>query len=280
MSAGVTRLPDFCVIGAMKAGTTSLYLYLQRHPNVFMPKRKELGFFVAEENWDKGPDWYAAQFRDAGDDQVCGEATTSYTKYPFLAGVPERMASLVPALRLIYLLRHPVDRMVSEYVHHLATGHETAPIDVAIMQQSRYLLLSSYWLQLKQFLDVFPAEQILLIRAEDLRNDREATVRRVLDHIGVPSHTLPSLSDEANTAAARRAPRRLLAYRHEWWDPTRPPPAGRVARRLKQAASRPIGEDETRLSARAREVMTDLARPDIARLRDWLGPDFDYWGIV
>jgi hypothetical protein len=171
--------------------------------------------------------------------------------------------------------------MVSEYVHHLATGHETGPIEEVLVQQSRYLLLSSYWLQLSQFLEFYPPEQILLIRAEDLRSDRAATVRRVLDHIGVGSDTaLPELSDEANTAAARRAPRRLLAHRQQWWDPTGPPPTGRMARAARRIATRPISDREARLSPQIREVMTDLVRPDVARLREHVGGGFDYWGIV
>jgi hypothetical protein len=281
LSAEVLRRPDFCVIGAMKAGTTSLYLYLRRHPDVFMPARKELGFFVEEENWGRGLAWYAEQFRPAAAHQVCGEATTSYTKFPFLGGVPARMASVIPDAKLVYVLRHPVDRMVSEYVHHLATGHETKPIDDVIVQQSRYLMLSSYWLQLRQFLDCYPREQILVIRAEDLRSDRAATVRRVLDHIGVSSESpLPDLSDEANTAAERRAPRQVLARRHDWWDPAAPPPRSRVKRRLKRLATRPIDEREVRVSPQTREIMTDLIRPDIARLREYVGDDFDCWGIV
>ncbi|HEY6932832.1 MAG TPA: hypothetical protein VI452_05490, partial [Marmoricola sp.] len=87
--AGSAPLPNFIVIGAMKAGTTSLYQYLKHHDQVFMPPIKELDFFVAESNWCRGVGWYRHRFRDAGEAPARGEASVAYTQYPAHAGVPE-----------------------------------------------------------------------------------------------------------------------------------------------------------------------------------------------
>src|SRR5204863_2222453 len=84
-------LPNFLIIGAQKSGTTSLYRYLQMHPDVFMPRNKEPDFFVAERNWPMGLDWYEAHFAAARDAIAIGEASTTYTMYPHYAGVPERV---------------------------------------------------------------------------------------------------------------------------------------------------------------------------------------------
>src|SRR6266568_6603804 len=93
------RLPNFFVIGAMKAGTTSLYEYLFAHPNVFLPtETKEPAFFAR--NWRRGEGWYRSLFAGAGDAVAVGEASTSYTKYPTITTVPDRMASVVPEARL------------------------------------------------------------------------------------------------------------------------------------------------------------------------------------
>ena len=104
-------LPTFLVIGSMKCGTTSLHDYLARHPDVFMSAVKEVNFFVLERTWDKGIDWYRAQFY--GRYQVRGEASQNYTKrHEFEPGVAERIRSLLPNVKLIYIVRDPVARFV------------------------------------------------------------------------------------------------------------------------------------------------------------------------
>jgi hypothetical protein len=86
-------LPSFLIIGAMKAGTTSLYHYLKSHPQIHMSRIKELDFFVTELNWGRGLDWYSQQFSGIGTNVLAaGEASTNYTKYPRYKGVPERIS--------------------------------------------------------------------------------------------------------------------------------------------------------------------------------------------
>ena len=107
------RLPTFLVIGAPKAGTTSLHDHLRGHPDVFMPTRKEPDFFFRDAAWREGIASYARLFRRAGSVTAVGETSTSYSRYPHVPDVPERIALVVPDARLIYLVRHPVERMVS-----------------------------------------------------------------------------------------------------------------------------------------------------------------------
>ena len=78
LMAGEPRLPNFLVIGAMKAGTTSLFHYLRDHPQVFLPEEKELYFFTEEDNWHRGLEWYRSRFRGAGDAKAVGEASVGY----------------------------------------------------------------------------------------------------------------------------------------------------------------------------------------------------------
>ena len=90
----VGQLPNFLVIGAMKAGTSSLYQYLRAHPQIFMPAAKELSFFAYEPNARHDLEWYRRQFAPAGEGAVAlGEASTMYTKFPRHPGVPERIAA-------------------------------------------------------------------------------------------------------------------------------------------------------------------------------------------
>src|SRR3972149_2256199 len=145
-------LPNFLVIGAPKAGTTSLYHYLRLHPQVFMPATKELSFFVEQNNWPRGRAWYEEQFSGAVDAAAIGEASPRYTMYPQYAGVPARIADLLPDIRLIYLVRHPIERMRSHYLDHVIYGAEKAPIEKALLDNPLYLNASRYDLQIEQYM--------------------------------------------------------------------------------------------------------------------------------
>lgn len=112
-------LPNFLIIGAAKSGTTSLYRYLRDHPQVFMAHSKELKFFASRTRWGFGPGWYAWQCSDADGAVAIGEASPSYTRYPQRRGVPERVAQVLPDARLVYLIRHPIERMRSHYLHRI-----------------------------------------------------------------------------------------------------------------------------------------------------------------
>src|SRR5918996_3904116 len=113
-------LPNLVVIGGLKCGTTSLHHYLNLHPAIHMSRPKELNFFVAELNWSLGTDWYASHFR--ADAAVRGESSPHYTNLPRFAGVAERISSVLPDAKLIYMVREPVDRALSNYLHNVAGG--------------------------------------------------------------------------------------------------------------------------------------------------------------
>src|SRR5205809_4164499 len=120
-------LPNLIVIGGLKCGTTSLHHYLNLHPAVAMSRPKELNFFVAELNWPLGPDWYATHF-DAHA-AVRGESSPHYTNRPRFEGVAERMRDLIADARLIYMVRDPIDRMLSHYLHNVGGAYEERTLD-------------------------------------------------------------------------------------------------------------------------------------------------------
>jgi hypothetical protein len=281
-------LPTFIVIGAMKAGTTSLYHYLRHHRQIYMAGVKELDFFVAESNWSRGVGWYRQQFAGAGDALARGEASTLYTKFPQYTGVPERIAGVVPDVRLIYVVRDPIMRMRSHYEHRVALGAETAPPEVALLENPIYADYSRYALQLEQYLDHFPREQILVVTSEGLRHDRLATVRGVYEFLGVdPEISSPVLETEFYQTAQRRSyppivwSARRFVKRHV--------PQAKRAKELvdsvmasRSAAASGSSPESVRaeLSPELREKLADLLRDDVARLRAHMPPEFDGWGLA
>jgi hypothetical protein len=177
-------LPDFIIIGAKKCGTTSLYDYLALHPAIAMSFKKELRFFSA--NWHRGQAWYERQFPVTG--SIRGEATPDYARHPYIPGVPQRIASMVPSAKLIYMVRDPIERVVSHHMERLAIFIERRPLELLLRDPAmrlEYLCESRYHTQLTQYLAVFPSSQILVVGLEEMKADRRTTLRRVFEFLGV-----------------------------------------------------------------------------------------------
>ena len=180
-------LPTFVVIGAMKAGTVSLRHYLDEHPDVFITGGGTFGepnFFIAEDNWPRGRGWYESLFDGAGRAAAIGECSPSYTMAPAFRGVPERMAQVVPGARHVYVVRDPIARMQSMYMHQVSAGRERRRAEVALLDD-RYLGPSLYGLQLAAFLDHFDRNQVLVIASEELRDRPREALSAVFDHLAV-----------------------------------------------------------------------------------------------
>lgn len=188
------RLPDFLLIGATKCGTTTLYQYLQRHPQIFMSTPKEPEFFASENdaNFAKGIDWYASLYREAEPHQLCGEASTRYTHWPHLPHTASRIADLLPDVKLIYIMRHPVERAYSHYVQRIKNTQllkrqfevrET--FEENIERDSLCLDASNYIQQIEQYTQYFPREAFLFLLFDDLKRDVTETLGKICQFIGV-----------------------------------------------------------------------------------------------
>lgn len=285
VDSGGRTLPSFLIIGAMKGGTTSLYQYLKEHPDVFMSQTKELHYFVAEKNLRRGTGWYERQFSKAGDAVAVGEASPDYTKFPLHRGVPERIADLVPEVRLIYVMRNPVERIRSHYMHDLACGRERRPIGQAVPGNEHYLAPSRYALQIEQYLEHFPREQLLLMTSECLRSDRQAAMTRVLDFIGVHDDWSTPVQDlEFNATDHKTTPGVFLrAARHV--------PGGArlrlLAPRQVKAAELLLGRSRHPLDRHAATMSEELTQtivsdlePDLTRLRNYTDDTYAAWGLL
>jgi hypothetical protein len=274
----------------MKGGTTSLYHYLRAHPQIYMPPFKAPEFFAGGSHWQRGIDWYRRQFAGAGPDAVAiGEASNVYTKYPRYQGVPERIAGHIPDVRLIYVVRNPIDRIRSHYQTRAAEGTEKQPFDVAVFENPIYLDYSRYSVQLEQYANHFAREQLLILTSEDLRTDRERTVRRAYEFLGVDAAFRPEDLDRDFYQTHDRAARSPLPVWFRKGLKTHFPAAKRfkelendtvrVLRRLRpRRAERPV--KTVAISEATRAKLTALLADDVRRLRSYLGADFDGWGIA
>lgn len=277
-------LPTFVVIGAMKAGTTSLYDYLAAHPQVFMATPKELHFFPLAKNWGRGRAWYESKFDDAGDEPARGEVSPSYSQVDVFPGCAERIAAMIPDARIVYLVREPIARMQSMYAHQVANGRERRPIVQAFREDDEYLSASRYAYQLDPYLAHFPADRVHVLTTEALRDDRRGTLSTLFRFLGVA----PEVPDAALVGARgrtedKRMTRPGIARAHDLAIVRRasrlvPEPARRVLRPLTRTGV--AGAVDTTLPD---DLVADLRRalaPDVTRLRELLPPGWDGWGIA
>ena len=184
----MTRLPDFLIIGAMKAGTTSLYRWLESTGAAVVPSIKEPHFFSRE--WDRGIDWYASSFAQLAGDHPTGEASVSYSDPQYAVAAAKRIRDTVPGVKLIFLARHPAHRLRSHYRHELQRHRERRPFAVAVSDHdSAYLRCSLYSQALEPYADLFDPSQLLIVEFEDLV--RGGGFARVLTHLGLEGRPRP-----------------------------------------------------------------------------------------
>jgi hypothetical protein len=218
-----------------------------------------------------------------------GEASTAYTKHPLFAGVPERMAATIPDARLIYLVRDPVPRMRSEYLHEIAIRREPAfrdgrvvPIGEVLLPGSHYVDHSRYWMQIQRYLPHFPSERLLVLTSESLLNDRRRTLRRVLEFLEVDADWYsPAIEREFHRTEQKRrlrgGPVDVARRAYKQIDRALPE---RVRRAAIRAGTAGVSPNRAEIDARSRQELEDAVRPDVAALREFLGPSFSGWGLL
>lgn len=191
-------LPNLLIIGAAKAGTTSLHHYLSLHPEISMAEGKELHFFAR----DGDPDQYATHFD--GRRPVRGEASPTYTFAPIVGGVPARIRRTLADVKLVYLVRDPIERAVGSYVEGTSQGWEPLPITRAMSDPTDPLnphtAQSNYGSQLERYLEAFDRESILVIDQAELAVDRRGVLARVFEFAGAdPSYWTDEFDHRLNT---------------------------------------------------------------------------------
>lgn len=287
-------LPNLLIIGAQKCGTTSLWHYLNLHPEVSMSDPKELDFFIAPDdgvfpvgNWHRGLDWYSSHF--SKEIPIQGEASPNYTVHPLTRGVPERAAALVPAAKIVYMVRDPIDRIVSHYLHRLAAGKERRSLDDALTDMSGDILArgfiyrSMYFMQLEQWLECFPESSVLVLDQEDLRERRLETLQRVFRFLGVDE----SFSHDRFLVMRHVSSEKREPTRAEWW--LRHSRAARGAHALPAILRRPAawglrelgerGRQRPAVGEERRRELRALLEEDAARLRTFTGRQFSSWSV-
>ncbi|ADB41348.1 sulfotransferase domain-containing protein [Spirosoma linguale] len=234
LTAGWRKMPDFLIIGAQKAGTTSLFHYLAQHPDLAMPIDKEIHYY--DVNYQKGINWYKQYFPLRSSASCSGEATPYYLFHPFVA---KRIAHDMPGVKLIVCLRDPALRAFSHYQMMKRFGIEWLTFEEAIEQEPvryqqglraltidplkrspfhqdfSYLSRGKYARQIRQWLTYFPREQFLFLSSEELARHPAQALTRVYTFLGIRALLPTDLSHQNKGDAGSINPElltRLRAY--------------------------------------------------------------------
>ncbi len=282
---GGALLPNLIVIGAMKSGTTSLHQYLSVHPEIFMSVEKEPRFFSDEEKWNRGLGWYEQHFPEPA--PVRGESTPDYTKFPAISGAPQRIHSVIPEVRLIYLVRDPIERIISHYVDSYSFGRVNGTLDEELADFDCHLVnCSRYYMQIEQYLEYFDPDRILILVSEELRDDRGRTLRTAFRFLGVDEpFTSPEWETTHYEGEALRRKTRIGDGMLQLAEKVRESP---VRRYLPRQLMTPI-HAFNRVSARrierptiAEPLRAELAaylREDVDKLEQFTGRRFPAWSL-
>ena len=209
-------LPNFIIVGAPKAGTTSLYHYLSEHPQVFMSEPKEVNFFSKEEieSQDlyykdfKALDFksYKKLFNKAEGKIAIGEGSVSYLFYP---KTPEKIKDSIPNVKIIILLRNPLDRGYSHYLMDYRLGLVDLTYDEIVFRKTKhkkldlyyqqYVELGLYFEQVKRYLKVFGKKQVKIYLQEDMRDNSNKIINDLYDYLGLEKDFMPDTSQKHNS---------------------------------------------------------------------------------
>lgn len=295
------RLPNFLIIGAAKAGTTSIFRYLGQHPQIHTCLLKEPHFFSTDQIYEYGFDWYKGLYADAKIDQICGEASTSYSMWPKTASTPQRIYDVVPDVKLIYIIREPIARIESECLQifkysRYVLGDQSLPSSVDALLEYMTdekngvgihpIHNSEYIRQINQYLRLFKRDQLLILFQEDLQHQPGETLSKTFEFLGVDKDFKIDLAQKHNVTQNFTQGLKV----EKFTDSLRKVPGYGLIKRLLPASSKEavksfatskiIKEDAVQsMSDETRNRLAEHFRPLNNELADFLHRDISHWNL-
>lgn len=181
---------NFIVLGAAKAGTSWVHSCLEEHPDIFVPREKELHFFSYPENYYQGIDWYESFFQTRDCQSAVGEVCPSYLTEDSVA---QKIYDYNPNIKLIAILRSPIERAYSHYCMDLRSGLLSEDIDRELTPQNKRVRQGLYYYHIQKFLKLFEAEHIKVLLYEDLKQNPAAFIQEIYAFLKVDSNFSPSI---------------------------------------------------------------------------------------
>lgn len=283
----ISKLPNFIIIGAGKCGTTSLHHYLNQHPQVYLCPQKETYFFVPEHIRSKLQPWgavtdfndYTNLFKDASQDNVIGEISTTYYRH---AEAAKQIYQTLPQVKIIAILRDPANRAFSDYQMHFRKGNEKRDFALLISPENRFIKPGFYYSELIPYFEVFPQEQIKILLFTDLVKKPTAFIEDLFKFIEVDPQFTPDTSKKSRTGGLPKnnTLNNLL---------TKPNPLRKLTASIlslfiplsirQKIRSSLVKQNiqPAKLSTEARQQLIEIYRYDVLKLQELIERDLSIW---
>jgi len=249
--------PNFFIIGAAKAATTSLSSLLESHPEAAMVRDKEPHFFSYDHHYKAGWKKYLRLYEHCVAQKAIGDASTSYSRIRYYPAVVGRIKEHVPNARIIYMVRHPLDRMESAYVEHVCTADSRvfSSINEAVREMPMILDSSRYGEVFDAYRQKFDESRIKIVWFEEYVANTMAVFQEVCRFLGIDDKVKPDLERERTNSRERAATRMA-------------------------AIGRPGIQVKTTWDDATRRWVIDQLRDDNCRFLDYFGKPRNYWGDI
>ena len=285
----VNVLPNMLISGAPKSGTTTLWAYLHDHPDVFMAPKKELWFFLDDEVWSKGLDWYARQFEGYQGKKIIGEATPLYM---YSEKALNRIQRTIPDIKLIFIFRNPAERAFSHYWHNIKKLKDNVSFEQAIsedMENQRenalvrgslqYFDLGRYYSYLQKWYEKFSEKSIFVIIFEEMIANRQNVLRGLFHFLQVDNSIIQNKDTKKNPGEYFRYNWMSSFYKESRFKEfivkhipvfSRKSLEG-IRHKVALTRNKPIMNQETR------NMLLSAYQNEIFKLEDLLGKDLSIW---
>lgn len=297
-------LPNFFIVGAAKAGTTSLSNYLSQHPQIYLPSLKEPKYFSSFFNKfpHQGPNdqvvdamvvsdlaAYRTLYATAGNCLARGEASVDYLYFP---GVAEKIHALIPNPKIIILLRNPVERAFSAYSHMVRDSREGLSFEAALHAEKqreeanweffwRYQEVGFYSHQVQRYLEVFGPELVSVFLFEDFTREPHRICQEIFSILAVDPNYSPDVSKRLNRSGKPRANFLHFLFNRQNWlkSALRPLLPDGIKTRLKSQVES-FNLEKIQMNVATRRHLASVYRADILRLQELLGRDLSRWLVA
>lgn len=283
----MNKLPDFMIIGAGKCGTTSLFNYLNQHPQIYLCSQKETYYFIPEPNRSNLKQWgaicdfdsYQSLFKDAPEKNIVGEISTVYYKNPNSA---QLIYEVLPEVKILAILRDPAHRAFSNYQMYVRNGNEKQSFRKIIEPNHRYIKPGFYYKELIRYYEIFPAEQIKILFYEDLCKQPVEFIQDIFSFIGVDYSFVPDMSKKGrqgglpknmavNSLLTNKNPLRTMAANVlKFFFPSN------VRQNIRSSLIK-RNTYKAKLNQSDRQKLIELYRDDILKLQELTGRDLSGW---
>ncbi len=290
-------MPNFLIIGAAKAGTTSLSNYLQQHPEIYMSSRKEPKFFLFEgKNLNPSDpidhkainqiDDYLSLFQNVSSEKAIGEVSPAYITSPEAA---KRIQFHIPNVKLVAILRDPSERAYSHFIHMIQKGieplsdfakalHEDEHYIGGYLRKRPYVRMGFYYAQLKPYFEIFDRNQIQVLLFDDLRINSTKLLKEIFGFLEVDTSFLPNNLFKYNASGIPK--NKTINYLVARSNPFRTIAKSFLPRQVRQYMLSKVQNQnyiKSQLPQEIRQYLIQIYRQDILQLQDLINRDLSHW---